>query len=91
MKSVRELLERVVPGSVAEAARVLRAWARVADQEGLRAEADYRAGQLTLYARSHAQAQELVLHTTRIKSLVNQQAGAPLVREVRVLCRPAGG
>jgi hypothetical protein len=89
MRPVRELLERVAPGSVVEAARVLAAWGRVGRQEGLAAEADYRAGRLTLYTTSHAQAQELVLRTSRIQRLVNQQLGGPLVREVRVLCRPA--
>lgn len=84
MKTLRELLERAAPAGALEAARVLRAWEEVAREAGVFADADYRAGRLTLRARTHVDAQELALRAGDIRQRVNGRLGVELVREVRV-------
>jgi len=84
LRSLRELLERAAPPGVLEAARVLQAWEKVAGEEGLRAEAEYRSGRLVLSASTSAAAQELALRSESLRRRVNQHLGAEVVRELRV-------
>ncbi len=87
MKRLREVLERVAPPGAVEAGLVLWAWRQVAEAEGLGLEADYRAGRLTVFARTSAQAQELALLAPGLGERVNAIVGRAAVREVRVLAR----
>jgi hypothetical protein len=87
LKRLREVLERVAPPGAVEAGLVLWAWRQVAEGEGLGLEADYRAGRLTVVARTSAQAQELALLAPGLRERVNALLGRPVVREVRVLAR----
>ncbi|MFN3285366.1 MAG: DciA family protein [bacterium] len=84
MRSLREVLERAAPPGVLEAARVLQAWEKVAVAEGLRGDAEYRAGRLLVSAYSSADAQELALRRESLRRRVNQHLGAEIVRELRV-------
>lgn len=89
MRRAWEVLQRVVPESLLEAAVVMRAWQEVARREGLAAEAEFRAGRLVLRASTSAQAQEIALRCAQIQTKVNEHAGKALVREIRV--RTTGG
>ncbi len=84
MKRLAEVLARVAPQGAVEAARVLVAWRRVAQEAGISADADYRAGRLEVVVAGSAQAQELSLRADALREAVNRTAGAELVREVRV-------
>lgn len=89
MRRASELLPRAVPQGLLEAAVVVRAWQEVARAEGLAAEAEFRAGRLTVLARTSAQAQAIALRCAQLKTQVNERAGKALVQEIRV--RTAGG
>ncbi len=84
MKRLADVLARVAPRGAVEAARVLVAWRRVAEETGVSAEAEYRAGRLEVLAAGSAQAQELSLRAESLRQAVNRVLGGELVREIRV-------
>lgn len=87
MKRAWDVLQRVAPQGLLEAALAVRAWREVAQAEGLPAEAEFRGGRLTVYAASSAQAQEVALRCRELLARVNERV--PAVREIRV--RTVGG